>query len=236
MSDTVNVLERQEMKQPRRSVVMARAVVITAAALLGGCANVHNVEVGSIPDDYRTTHPIIVGEKETAINVPVATHEKKLNYGRVSIVRGFAAEYRENSSGPVQIMTPVGSPNSASASSVAGQIKKILVKEGVPAGRIGITPYQAAAQNDAAPVRLSFTAIGAHTNQCGKWPEDLTLNTLENKHYHNFGCASQNNLAAQIANPSDLLAPRGMTPIDAQRRDKVIENYRNTGSYATDDN
>ena len=139
MTDSVNVLERQEMKQPRRSTVLARAVVITAAALLGGCANVHHVEVGAIPDDYRTTHPIIVGEKETAIDVPVAAGEKKLNYGRTSIVRGFAAEYRENSSGPVQIMTPVGSPNSAAASSIAGQIKKILVSEGVPSGRIGVT-------------------------------------------------------------------------------------------------
>ena len=115
MTDSVNVLERQENKQPRRSTILARAVVITAAALLGGCANVHHVEVGAIPDDYRTNHPIIVGEKETAIDVPVAAGEKKLNYGRTSIVRGFAAEYRENSSGPVQIMTPVGSPNSAAA-------------------------------------------------------------------------------------------------------------------------
>ena len=234
MTDSVNVLARQEIKQPRRSAIMTRAAVITAVALLAGCAKLHNIEVGAVPDDYRTNHPIIVSEKETAIDVPVASNERKLNYGRTSIVRGFAAEYRENSSGPLQIMTPVGSPNSAAASRVAGQIKKVLVEEGVPAGRIGVTPYQAAAQNDAAPVRLSFTAIAAHTNQCGQWPEDLVTNTMENKHYHNFGCASQNNLAAQIANPADLLAPRGMTPIDAQRRDRVIENYRNNGSFATD--
>ena len=49
MTDSVNVLERQEMKQPRRSTILARAVVITAAALLGGCANVHHVAVGSVP-------------------------------------------------------------------------------------------------------------------------------------------------------------------------------------------
>ncbi|MEM9104517.1 MAG: hypothetical protein AAGC96_02585, partial [Pseudomonadota bacterium] len=73
MTDTVNVLARQEIKQPRRSAIMARAAVITAAALLAGCANLHNIEVGSVPDDYRTNHPIIVSEKETAIDVPVAT-------------------------------------------------------------------------------------------------------------------------------------------------------------------
>lgn len=233
MTDSVNVLAKQEIEQPRRSAIVAKAAVVATVALLAGCAKLHNIEVGSVPDDYRTNHPIIVSEQETAINVPVASNEKALNYGRISIVRGFAADYRENSTGPLQIMTPVGSPNSAAASRVAGQIKKVLVKEGIPAGRIGVTPYQAAAQNDAAPVRLSFTAIAAHTNKCGQWPEDLVYNTMENKHYHNFGCASQNNLAAQIANPSDLLAPRGMTPIDAQRRDVVIENYRATGSTAT---
>jgi pilus assembly protein CpaD len=232
MRETVNVLEKQELKQPRRSAFAARAALITVAALLAGCAKVHNIEVGAVPDDYRTTHPIMVSEKETTVDVPVASNEKKLNFGRIGIVRGFAADYRENSSGPVQIMTPVGSPNSAAASLIAGEIRKVLVDEGVPAKRIGVTSYQAAAQNDAAPVRLSFTAIAAHTNQCGRWPEDLVYNTMENKHYHNFGCASQNNLAAQIANPSDLLAPRGMTPIDAQRRDVVIDKYRQNGSFA----
>ena len=236
MTYIANVPERKISSQPRKSRIAARAALVTAVALLAGCAKVHNIEVGAVPDDYRTNHPIMVSEKQTTVDVPVARNEKKLNYGRTSIVRGFAAEYRENSSGAVQIMTPVGSPNTGAASHIAGQIKKILVDEGVPSKRIGVVSYQAAAQNDVAPIRLSFTAIAAHTNQCGKWPEDLVINTTENKHYHNFGCASQNNLAAQIANPSDLLAPRGMTPIDAQRRDIVIDNYRQNGSFADSTN
>lgn len=236
MTYTVTTCEKQEKSQPRnrRSGFAARVVIIAAGAFLAGCANVHNIEVGAVPDDYRTNHPIMVSEKENTLDVPVARGERKLNYGTKSIVRGFASEYRENSSGAVRIMTPVGSPNSAAASHIAGQIKKELVSEGIPAGRINVHSYQAAAQNDAAPVRLSFMAIGAHVGQCGKWPEDLVYNTMENKHYENFGCATQNNLAAQIANPTDLLAPRDMTPIDAQRRDVVIDNYRNNGSYADD--
>ena len=64
----------------------------------------------------------------------------------------------------------------------------------------------------------------------GRWPEDMLANTTDNKHYANFGCASQNNLAAQIANPGDLIAPRGMTSIDAERRSVVIEAYRDNGA------
>ncbi|MBU2487688.1 MAG: pilus assembly protein CpaD, partial [Alphaproteobacteria bacterium] len=37
---------------------------------------------------------------------------------------------------------------------------------------------------------------------------------------------------AQIANPGDLIAPRGMTPIDAERRSTVIEAYRTNGAIA----
>jgi pilus assembly protein CpaD len=52
------------------------------------------------------------------------------------------------------------------------------------------------------------------------------INDFSNQNYYNFGCATQNNLAAQIANPEDLVAPRGMTPIDATRRNAAIKEYR----------
>ena len=58
----------------------------------------------------------------------------------------------------------------------------------------------------------------------------------ENKQYHNLGCASQNNLAAMIANPADLLAPRGMSEIDAARRATVIDNYRQGNQTNAADN
>ena len=50
--------------------------------------------------------------------------------------------------------------------------------------------------------------------------------TSENKHYANFGCSYQNNVAAQIANPADLLGPRKQTPIDAANRSAVIDDYQ----------
>jgi pilus assembly protein CpaD len=52
------------------------------------------------------------------------------------------------------------------------------------------------------------------------------LNNAENKHYADFGCSYQNNLAAQIANPADLIGPRKQTSIDAERRGQVIDDYR----------
>ena len=42
----------------------------------------------------------------------------------------------------------------------------------------------------------------------------------------NFGCAVTANVAAQIADPSDLLGPRPTDPSDAGRRAVVLDKYR----------
>jgi pilus assembly protein CpaD len=74
---------------------------------------------------------------------------------------------------------------------------------------------------------MTFVAVTALTGECGQWPTDLFGPTvIDNTNWENFGCASQQNLAAQIANPSDLVGPRGMSPIDAEERAQVISVYR----------
>jgi pilus assembly protein CpaD len=47
-----------------------------------------------------------------------------------------------------------------------------------------------------------------------------------NKPYWNFGCAYQTALAAQIADPRDLVAPQAETPADTAMRVRAIENLR----------
>jgi pilus assembly protein CpaD len=40
-----------------------------------------------------------------------------------------------------------------------------------------------------------------------------------------MGCATQRNLAAMVANPEDLVHPRGETPRPSERRDTVWGKY-----------
>ena len=49
----------------------------------------------------------------------------------------------------------------------------------------------------------------------------------------NHGCATQNNLAAMVADPADLVGPKTMTPADAGRRNTVLEKYRAGEATAT---
>ena len=72
---------------------------------------------------------------------------------------------------------------------------------------------------------IIVTKSGAHAKRCGAFPEDLT-ETSQNDTYENFGCSHQNNIAAMVANPQDLVKPRRQTPSDPMRRVKVFDNYR----------
>ncbi|MDO9417858.1 CpaD family pilus assembly protein [Pararhizobium sp.] len=214
-------------KLPALAAAIALGLV---AATLAGCANRPEMTTGSLPDDYRTRHPIMIAEAERTIDIPVSSRDRRLTMGMKDAVRGFATEYNHSSSGVVQIIVPQGSINAAAAASAAREIRALLVDKGIPSKRILRASYSAGEAGDAAPVRLSFVAISAKTEQCGQWPEDMVSNTMENKNYYNFGCATQSNLAAQIANPMDLVAPRDMSPIDAERRATVIGDYRTDGN------
>jgi pilus assembly protein CpaD len=55
------------------------------------------------------------------------------------------------------------------------------------------------------------------------------MQNTENKHYADFGCSYQRNLAAQIADPNDLIGPRKEGDVDAENRNNVINVYRGRG-------
>jgi pilus assembly protein CpaD len=201
------------------------AIVIGLAAALAGCAGQDNLTTGSLPDDYRTRHPIVVGESEKTIDIPVAAGDSRLTRGQEEVVAGFVAEYRRSSNGIIQIVTPRGSANEGAAAAAASSMRRLMAKMGVPKQNILQSGFQAGF-GESAPVRLSYVAIAAKAGPCGEWPADMTLNTFSNKNYYNFGCASQSNLAAQMANPSDVLGPRRMTPPDGDQRGQVMDRYR----------
>lgn len=79
---------------------------------------------------------------------------------------------------------------------------------------------------------IVVTKSGAHAKRCGTWSEDMT-ETSDNQPYEDLGCSHQNNIAAMVANPEDLVRPRATTPADAMRRIKVFDNYRNGEAVAS---
>jgi pilus assembly protein CpaD len=202
-------------------------LAVAAVALLSGCAwqKRDSVTVGAVPDDYRTNHPIIIAEKEETLDLPVGASDRGATAQQRASLEGFLANYDESAAPVLNIVAPSGSANDVAAADAAHDFARIARKNGVPESRIMIASYRASPEEVSAPVRVSFAAMRAQTDRCGRWPEDI-LATSENKHYANFGCSYQNNVAAQIANPADLLGPRKPTPIDPANRGTVIDDYQ----------
>lgn len=201
--------------------------MVLAAALLSGCSYLKrdHVEVGAIPDDYRTNHPIVISEQQEVVDIPVGIADERMSIAQKTAVRGFMADYDRSAASVVQLLYPTGSVNERAAAAISGQMIELIIDAGVPAHKVVTVPYQVDLPDAAAPIRISYSRMSASTGQCGRWPDDL-LKTSENKHYANFGCSYQNNLAAQIANPADLLGPRKPSEINAERRGVAIDEYQ----------
>ena len=222
MANEMHITGKKTSMQ-RNVALLAMAAVV---ALASGCANADRTTTGALPDDYRTRHPIVVGEQERTIDIPIATGATRLTPGQRDVIAGFVSRYSTDSSGLFRIILPRGARNDAAAEVTGRQIRKLLARYGVPASKVMLENYAAVAPEEAAPIRLSYFAIAASTTPCGQWPEDIAFDTSGNKNYYNFGCATQNNLAAQIADPNDLLGPRRMTPADATQRGEALKRYR----------
>ena len=127
--------------------------------------------------------------------------------------RWIAAEARE---------LVVTAPNHAGA--MATQIRDRLITLGAAGARVRVVGFDPTGPEDDV-IRVGFLRYEAEKLQCGQRWENLAA-TRNNTAYENFGCAMAANLAAQVANPEDLLRPRDMTPADPDRRGQVLGNYR----------
>jgi pilus assembly protein CpaD len=198
-------------------------------ALLAGCSPNQKLDPFTtssvVADDYRITHAITPQEQTIAMEIPVSTYEQALTDGEKGNIAYFAQKYLASGAALLGVAVPSGSPNQASASRIAAQIQAELVNDGVPAGAIRKGSYSTDAGDTIAPVKLAYRAVVAATDPCGNWP-DLVTSSEQNRHFHNYGCATQQNLAAEVENPLDLEYPRGSTPADAARRADVLLKYR----------
>lgn len=217
------------MDHPRVARALTLGVAVAATALLAGCASMKrdSVVVGSVPQDYRTNHPIVLAEREVTLDL--AADYGELTQGETQTIAGFMHDYDRSTGGVVHVMAPMGSANEAAAQRKVSAISAALTRMGVSAGALDRTAYTVTNASANAPVRLAYVRLAAGTGNCGRWPDDLA-ETSENRNYANFGCAYQKNLAAQLANPTDILGPRRRAPIDATRRDTVLDDWQSGNS------
>jgi len=140
--------------------------------------------------------------------------------------------------GVINVDVPVDTPNARAAADSAREIQATLGVAGVPPRAVALRPYHPENPKHLAAIRVSYPRMKADAGPCGLWPEDLGPSIhnpgyFDNKQYYNFGCAYQRNMAAMVANPSDLVQPRPETPAYTERRREGFEKYRQGTTSAT---
>jgi pilus assembly protein CpaD len=229
------ILDFKSIGRGRYRQAIAYGLVGGLMMITAGCSTVSPTEVtGDVPDDYRLKHPIAIEESLETLDIPVGTGTSALTAAAKANINGFGQRFRASGSPVIAVIAPSGSPNQGTAADIAVQIEQVLRDSGVATSAIEYRVYRAGPSEAGAPVRIAFNRILAHTAPCRPWPDQLADNG-ENRNFHNFGCASQQNLAAIVANPLDLLYPRGMTPADAERRTAVLAKYRAGESFVSPD-
>jgi pilus assembly protein CpaD len=191
------------------------------------------------PDDYRLRHPIAVQEANHSIVLFIGHGRGGLSASQHDDVAGLARSWVAEGTGAIVVDVPVNTSNARAAESAYHEARAVLEASGVPGNGITLHRYTPGDPRTLATVRLTYSRITAVAGPCGLWPEDLGPSAKdptysENKPYYNFGCAYQRNLAAMVANPSDLEQPRAETPAYTARRTEGFEKYRKGTTTATD--
>jgi len=161
--------------------------------------------------------------------IALAIHAEGLSPAQTEALRALAARRGASQGGPVRLNAPRGAGDAARAA-LAGA-RAVLEAAGVSPAEVLVGGYDAA--DARAPLLASYVYEKAEIPRCGRQAE--FTHTAANEVDANFGCSVTANMAAQIANPSDIAGPRGEDAPDADRRLTVLGKYREGKVTNSDD-
>ncbi len=200
----------------------APAMLMCAAFLtLGACAT-GPAEVAHAPILQTERYAIQVTPAPEELKL--APHAAGLSPNQADALAGFARQWSTDSGADITLKAPEHGVDPAGAFRTVTAARDYLVAQGVPPDKVRIVGYEAGADPHA-PITVGYVRYQAKGPDCGRSWSDLSQ-VQNNQSYPEYGCAITANIAAEIANPADLLAPRALDPADAQRRQTVTDKYR----------
>ena len=213
-------------KTPSSGLLSQVAAASLVLALLTACAS------GPAPSKSDAMPPRTATEqwndrvKVTALpdEILLAPHAEGLSSAQQQALDALLGRWLRDEGREILVNAPMGGPNADIAGRMAFAARLRLVGQGAPPSAVRVVGYDASG-DPAAPLKVGYLRHQASIPSCGQYWENLTA-TRNNLAYENFGCAVTANIAAQVANPEDLVRPRDSTPVDSQRRDTVLEKYR----------
>lgn len=206
---------------------IAAALALTACAT--GPAPVAGPVTPTVLDNWSSRVQVVAQPEE----IRLAPHPTGMSGTQARALADFHARWALAEGGVITVAAPIGAEGPGSYR-VGTDARAFLVSQGTPSEQVQLVGYDAAGTPNA-PIVVGFKRYVAVAPRCGEWP---SLNrTVSNQPMPNLGCAVSANIAAQVANPGDLLGARPMDPADTGRRMTVLGKYRagETTSTAKDD-
>ncbi len=201
--------------------ISSLAVVSTLALCVAGCAAGFNGPEQALT--VSEAHPISVDSQIVTLTIDADDTTTDLSDRDQARLKAFATSYLANGHGPLTITAPSGFAD-ADGHEAAADIRKALHDAGVSWEALAGATYRTGGdQGD--QLIVSYTRYVATASECGIW-SGVRERDYRNLRSPNYGCATQNNIAAMLADPHDLIAPAAMSPRDAMSTSRAIDAYR----------
>jgi len=195
---------------------LLRAAAVGAILMAGSCSVMN--DGATISEDGARNHPITVEPSYRDLKVQFGAGADGMSSEDAAKFDSFLTDYRLHGNGSLGISVPSG----ASSRTAITYFGERAAASGISRDKILVSTHEAA--NGDRRVDVSYIAYTARTQSCGDWSENEAF-TLENQTPRNFGCSVQQNIAAMVADPRDLLGPGGQGPVDTARRAAVLDHY-----------
>jgi pilus assembly protein CpaD len=197
---------------------LLRFASLAAVLLAGSCAQPGDINSPLTSYSPTDNYPITVAPGSETLHVSYVGPTTGMSPEDSAAFDAFIAQYVEHGSGAISVSVPQG-PAEQSEITYFGER---LFAMGVDRARILVGTHAVA--NGDGRVEVNFVQYKAETKPCGDWSVDVAEDA-ENTPMPNFGCSVQHNIAAMVADPRDLIAPRPMSASDANRRETVMGHY-----------
>ena len=189
---------------------MSIIVLIAMSSTLAACTSGElALDDAYVPASHYERYPIEV--TRGPVKMEISSRQGSLQSSQINAISEFARSASNSSSSRITILRPSGG---GASGKVARQTFQLLVQSGISPGMISQKTYPGPSKG---PVQLTYIRSVAVTKECGDWSSDMA-NTSSNEPYSNYGCTIQNNIAAMVVNPNDLVVPRQTTPVLAATR------------------
>lgn len=211
------------MKNKQKAIIS-----LIALLALGACATSLRPDVEKDNQSIVDTRTILDAHRpeitQTESRVLLYGEGGRLSPKEIDDIKSFAEEFITVGRGTVVISYPQGGGNSGAINALVRETQKQLYSAGVDFKKMSFGTFDATKDRD--PVMVSFTRFQASEVDCVPWSQIDPRKTANNTSSVNFGCATNANVAAMLADPGDLNGDRKLDKDDASRTQNGIDKYR----------